>query len=162
MLSREERFWAKVNKNGPAPLAYPELGSCWLWKDRDAEGSYGLVAVRVAPGIRRTWGAHKIAFILSGGELSSEKPWVLHKCDVPPCVRPAHLFAGSAKDNTRDAMRKGRFVVPKPQELTRRITADFMSGMSLFKLSVKYGLSTGNISNRLRTHSLLVVKDIAS
>ena len=34
---------------------------------------------------------------------------VLHRCDNPPCIKLDHLFLGTCKDNTRDAMSKGRF-----------------------------------------------------
>ena len=27
----EERFWPKVDKNGPVPEPHPELGPCWVW-----------------------------------------------------------------------------------------------------------------------------------
>ena len=26
-----ERFWSKVDKNGPIPSHRPELGPCWIW-----------------------------------------------------------------------------------------------------------------------------------
>jgi|SRR5580658_5854190 hypothetical protein len=29
-ISVEERFWSKVDKNGPVPSHRPELGQCWI------------------------------------------------------------------------------------------------------------------------------------
>ena len=49
---------------------------------------------------------------------------VLHRCDVPGCVNPDHLFVGTFKDNTQDMIRKGRNSPPpiaKPGQGTKLI-----------------------------------------
>jgi hypothetical protein len=38
--------------------------------------------------------------------------YILHHCDNPPCVNPAHLFLGTLKDNTQDMLKKGRDFKP--------------------------------------------------
>jgi hypothetical protein len=51
--------------------------------------------------------AHRIAWVLTNGPLADGEN-VLHTCDNPPCCNPAHLFAGSKRDNTVDMVHKGR------------------------------------------------------
>lgn len=45
--------------------------------------------------------AHRVAMELTRGPIS--KPMmVLHKCDVPGCINPDHLYLGTVADNARD------------------------------------------------------------
>jgi len=96
----EERFWAKVDKNGP--VLKPELGPCWLWtgaKNPQGYGNFwnGSAYIR----------APRYAYILAHGPLA---PGIeaCHKCDNPPCVRDEHLFPGTQAANLADMAFKGR------------------------------------------------------
>jgi hypothetical protein len=91
-----ERFWEKVDKNGPLPPEHPELGPCWIWTGATTQG-YGV--------INDTRASH-IALALDSRPLTPGQ-WACHRCDVHPCVRFDHLFAGSPTDNNRDAVLKG-------------------------------------------------------
>lgn len=54
--------------------------------------------------------AHRFSFLVNGGILSEERPWVLHNCpggDNPLCCEPSHLWAGSHSENQADRLRKG-------------------------------------------------------
>lgn len=95
---QQAKFWKKVNKDGsvPNPKIYGNIGNCWEWTSREKLG-YGMFSCNA-----RSWRAHRLAFILSGGFLSEKMPFVLHECDNPKCVRASHLRAGNDKENATD------------------------------------------------------------
>lgn len=100
-----ERFWEKVDRNGPIPAHCPELGPCWIWLGTRGNNGYGLLyAKSLGLGTLR---AHHVSYEIHFGSLVSGA-WVLHHCDNPPCVRPDHLFAGTQVDNMKDMAAKGR------------------------------------------------------
>ena len=55
----------------------------------------------------RMWYAHRVAWQLYKGDIPDQLK-VLHKCDVPNCVNPDHLFLGTQADNVHDCENKGR------------------------------------------------------
>lgn len=99
--SVEERFWAKVNKNGPTVRG--PLGPCWVWTAHLDEHGYGQFMLRT----RKIARAPRFAWGLTNGEIP-DGLHTLHRCDNPACVRPEHLFLGSRRDNALDMMSKGR------------------------------------------------------
>jgi len=76
--------------------------ACWPWtKARDRAG-YGRLRYD-----GRMVSAHRRAYELGIGPIPVGLD-VCHTCDNPPCCNPAHLWAGTARDNLRDAVAKGR------------------------------------------------------
>lgn len=101
----EDRFWAKVNKDGPIPQHAPEIGPCWVWTG-DIRNGYGSFQVS-GPTPRKRHYAHRLAYAWEYGEVP-EGTFVMHRCDNPPCVRASHLRTGSEADNREDMYQKGR------------------------------------------------------
>lgn len=86
-------------------MSFPDPNSgCWLWTGCVTPKGYGYVGPKVSSGSRF---AHRISWEAANGPVP-DGMFVLHRCDNPPCVNPAHLFLGTARDNTEDMVRKGR------------------------------------------------------
>jgi hypothetical protein len=51
---------------------------------------------------------HRLAWAEANGPIPTGLR-VLHKCDVPACCNPDHLFVGTQLDNVTDMRVKGRF-----------------------------------------------------
>jgi hypothetical protein len=45
--------------------------------------------------------------------------FVLHKCDNPRCINPGHLYLGTAKDNGRDRMERGKSKFPAQSKVKK-------------------------------------------
>ncbi len=120
----EERFWANVHRTE----------TCWLWTGpTQSEGRYGMIWKN-----GRNRRAHHIAWELENGAIP-DGLCVCHHCDVTLCVRPAHLFVGTRKDNTQDAKAKGRLKHgTQPQQEYCKKGLHLMTGDNVVKAS-NYG-----------------------
>ena len=102
-----DRFWSKVNKNGPTVLGMDT--PCWIWTAGIGSSGYGGSSVN-----RNTIPAHRVAWVLERGSILKDRSYhgicILHKCDNRKCVNPDHLFSGSHADNMHDMAAKGRHV----------------------------------------------------
>jgi len=81
----------------------PNIG-CWLWINWIDKDGYG--------GCKHGQ-AHRASWVIYHGPIPNDL-FVLHKCDVPACINPKHLFLGTQLDNMRDGFVKGRVTPPPP------------------------------------------------
>ena len=86
-----KRFWHKTKRSG----------ECLIWQGKTNKDGYGKV----------WWSgkehrAHRVSFELAYSLPGKEN--VLHRCDRPACVRPAHLYLGSQSDNVQDEIKRDR------------------------------------------------------
>lgn len=84
-------------------VAVDEKG-CHIWQGATDYNGYGRVFTR-----KRNLSVHRLSYEIANGPIpTTGSPdgigWmVLHRCDVPACCNPDHLYLGTAKHNARDA-----------------------------------------------------------
>ena len=94
----------RLRKSPHEYLVDPETG-CWNWqlaKDRKGYGRRYFNGRQGRP-------AHRVAYELANGPIPGGMV-VMHLCDNPSCVNPAHLALGSVADNNHDRDAKGHQV----------------------------------------------------
>ena len=87
----------------------PNENNCWIWQKavKKTGNPYGWLSYK---GKQTT--AHRAAWRETYGEIPKDK-CVCHKCDVPQCINPDHLFLGTHSENIQDMWNKKRHPKPK-------------------------------------------------
>lgn len=139
--SVEQRFWSNV-------VGEPNSG-CWLWMGPVDENGYARFRVGARKARMHRWAFETLVRPLSRSEI------VCHKCDVPACVNPSHMFIGSQRDNVEDKVKKGRQSVGRKSpcaKLTEDQVRDIRASDETNRaLGRKYGVThgiIGKIKNR--------------
>lgn len=116
---------------------------CWLWTAGISANGYGNLNSG-----GKQYKPHRVAAHLWLGMPLNYPRLVCHKCDVPACFNPKHLFIGTESDNIRDAIKKGRWACGERQgkaKLTwstvREMRRQFSYGESKASLARKYKVS---------------------
>ncbi len=83
---------------------------CWLWEGFTTVYGYGQLAAGPKGG--GTVLAHRAAWESHHGRDIPKGMVIMHSCDTPACVNPAHLILGTQRENMKDMHAKKRHVVP--------------------------------------------------
>ena len=99
--------------------------------------------------------AHRVSYELFKGPIPAGLH-ILHRCDTPACVNPAHLRAGTVKENMAEREARGRRDVRGEQIGTSKLTAQQVAEIksqarvSQKVLAERYGVKPTHIW-RIRT-----------
>jgi hypothetical protein len=85
---------------------------CWPWQGALDKDGYGIFTYA-----RKSYRAPIISLKLDGRPVQAGQ-YACHTCDNPPCVRPDHLYPGTPKQNSSDAVARNRARPGKKAKLT--------------------------------------------
>lgn len=119
-----------------------DQNGCHIWTSTVKKDGYGQFWLSGKP-VK----AHQAAYLLFIGPIPSGQ-CVLHRCDVRTCVNPAHLYAGTHKQNTRDMFSRGRAVGKRKvtDEQVAAILADLEAGHPQQIIAARFGVHQTTIS----------------
>ena len=143
-----DRFWEKVDRRSE--------NECWLWTATRTKFGYGSFRVgSQSDGTRRKEMAHRMAFMLATGQDIPPGKVVMHSCDNPQCVNPAHLSVGTYSENGKaayDRQRRFSTVKPRAQHPRAKLTEEQVTyiktvgkSRTLRDLAKEFGVSDSTI-----------------
>jgi hypothetical protein len=90
---------------------YRKLRSgCWKWKLYLDSDGYGQIHLKDDDGKHNHCRAHRISWMIHNEcDWPETQPVARHMCHNPSCVNPEHIVPGTAKENTQDCIKAGRF-----------------------------------------------------
>lgn len=123
---QSNQFTPVIDRFNAGYIPEPNSG-CWIWTGASSPTSYPK---DVRPRINvngRPVAAYRLSYELFVGRIPSGL-MICHKCNVPLCVNPDHLYAGTAKDNALDSIKAG---MPISGPYLGMIDADLVWGCML-------------------------------
>lgn len=118
---------------------------CWIWMGYKNKLGYGQINIDGKPR-----GVHRILYEIVHGKIP-DGMCALHKCDVPSCVNPDHIFIGTKALNSADMVLKKRSTYGEKNARAKITELDvktirFFKGSNQKILGKIYGISQTNIS----------------
>lgn len=88
--------------------------NCWSWDGpTDANGRSKFYPAKDIKLFN-----HRVMWALLNGPIPDGK-LICHRCDVPGCLNPKHIYCGTHADNSRDSVERGRTVWAQYPEMMR-------------------------------------------
>lgn len=127
---------------------------CWIWIGHtsghpDIRFRYGTIVSN-----RKRILAHRLSWELYTNEKIPTGKFICHKCDIPLCVNPSHLFLGDPVSNMVDREMKHRgpqgernWCAKLKEKDISKIKKLWKSGKKQVEIAALFGVSQGAISS---------------
>lgn len=126
---------------------HPHTG-CLIWMGSCVAGEYGKLQFTEGGEIVSRL-AHRAAWYLDRGPIL-DGLFVCHRCDNRRCCNVEHLFLGTATDNMRDMVEKGRSTRGIRQRLAKltedEVRAIRVDSRTCKDIGLEYNMTAANIS----------------
>lgn len=127
---------------------------CWDWRRSARNSGHRTMTIG-----GRTVSVYRVAFALGVAPIPVGK-WVLHRCDNPRCINPAHLELGDQAKNMADCARRGRTaageangrakLTARQADRARRLVA---MGRTRAEIARQFGVAASTIGRLARGES---------
>ena len=121
---------------------------CWEWISPRIKSGYGVFQAE-----RKKYYAHRFSYEIHNGKIP-EGELIMHICDNPPCVNPAHLKRGTNAHNMQDKTKKLRHRFGSIHPLAKLNESKISIIRHLLKISMtqkeiasRFGVDPSTISN---------------
>jgi hypothetical protein len=115
---------------------------CWIWTWGQSSGGYGKIRWK---GVSEF--AHRLSYSTFVGPIPAGLH-CLHRCHVPLCICPDHLYTGTDQDNVNDRTNSGRhWVPPHFGEASGRALLTEAKASEILFLALEGHLMQGEIAN---------------
>lgn len=121
---------------------------CWIWSAgtvAESRGrSHGRVRFQMPCGEKYSEYAHRAAYISAFG-VPHKGRFVCHRCGVGLCVRPSHMYVGTAADNGKDMADMGAGTASLTYDQAFDVRLRYQRGEALQNIADRYRIAFGTV-----------------